>query len=82
VATLIGKPARDLTLAGAAVGLAVIAAWAVLRLVAPADDDDGRYDLALTLTMVAEAVQAGALFWAWRQAAAPDGEPEPVPADG
>ena len=81
VATQIGHRRRDLTLAAAAVGLAVIAAWAVLRLVAPADDD-GRYDLALTLTMVAEAVQAGALFWAWRQTAAPDGHPAPVPADG
>ena len=79
-ATLIGHRRRDLTLAGAVVGLVVIAAWAVLRLIA--SPDDGRYDLAVTLTVVAESIQAGALFWAWRQSVAPDGEPAPVLVDG
>lgn len=76
VAAMIGNRRRDLTLAGAVIGLAVIAGWAVLRLVAPAGDDDGRFDLAITLAMAAEAMQAAALLWAWRQSAAStnDGE--------
>ena len=80
VAMLIGNRSRELTLAGAAVGLVVIAAWAVLRLIAPADD--GRFDLAITLTVVAEAIQAAALFWAWRQSAPPKGDAVPPKADG
>ena len=71
VAAMVDNRRRGPTLAGAAIGLAVIAGWAVLRLVAPADGDDGRFDLAVTLAMVAEAVQVTALLWVWRQSAAP-----------
>lgn len=77
VAAMFGDRRRDLTLMGAVVGLVVIAAWAVLELAVPVDGDDGRFDLAITLAMVAEAVQAGAFFWAWRQSAAPTGDGEP-----
>ena len=69
-ASLIANRRHDLTLVGSVVGLAVIAGWAVLHLVAPDSDDDGRFDLAVTLAIAAEAIQATALFWAWRQSSA------------
>ena len=68
VAALLVTRRRGAALGGAAVGLGVIAAWAVLKLLVPAGDEGDRLDLAVTVATAAEAVQAAALLWAWRQA--------------